>query len=79
MEPLWQYRIVTELWYRPELGTYRTYGIQSRVRRHLRWRTVRLIHDVTADYQLIRQMTTLFNRYQLCPIHLTDVIYDMLP
>ncbi len=61
------------------MGRYITYGIQAIRKTALGWEMGEIIHDVTTELRLAAELAQFFNRYQLSPIHLRDVIEDMIP
>jgi len=68
-----QYIVVQEDLYHPDLGEYCTYGIQMK-----REGETDMIHDISTCRQAVIHMAELFNRCQLSPVHLFDVVTDML-
>lgn len=75
----WQYQTVHERMCNLELGQYDTYGIQANRKVLYGWEKIELIHDVTTNQQVAELLVNLFNQHQLSPIHLHDVLEDMLP
>lgn len=63
--------------YAPEIGTYYSYDIVVYAR--LMDGPVAILRDVTPDGDLAFCMVELFNRLGLSPLHLKDVVLDMLP
>lgn len=70
----WQYHVVSEDFYQPELGKYHTYGIQV-----ITPDCTNTLHDVSVCKKTTEHIVELLNRYQVSPIHLYDVVTDMLP
>ena len=68
------YTTVSEHLSSAELGDYHTYGI--RVTSGSETRTV---HDISTRRETVDRMAALFNRHRLRPVHLMEVIEDMLP
>lgn len=68
------YDIIHEKCFHIDLGEYFTYGIKATYLQH-----VTVLHDVSVCEEFVAGMTRLFNRYQLSPEHLRDVVEDMLP
>lgn len=60
----------------PEIGTYRSYDIVAYDR--LIDGPAAIIRDVTPDGDLAYRMVEAFNRLDLSPVHLKDVVLDML-
>lgn len=75
MENPWNYHAVKELRYSPELGRYLTYGIRALEG----GRPVAHIHDIAADGHFVQRLAEDFCFHHLSPLHLQDVIEDMLP
>lgn len=65
------YQAVPESGCHPDIGKYRTYGIQVIPQS--------FIHDVSTDGATVERMANLFTEHQLSPLHLFDVVEDMLP
>ena len=63
----------------PLLGKYRTYGIQANGKTEEGWEPVQVVHDVSTELQFAERLSDLFSLHQLSPIHLRDVVEDMLP
>ena len=59
-----------------ELGTYMSYDIV--VYRELYQKPVQIVRDVSPDGDLVFRMVQIFNRCRLSPLHLMDIIPDML-
>lgn len=70
----WQYCVVHETGYHTDLGEYTTYGIQLTLPNDSK-----IVHDISTSRKTVEQMVALFNRCQLSPVHLYDVVTDMLP
>ena len=70
----WKYSVLPENFHQLELGEYRTYGIQIITSDH-----VDILHDVSACKELTAHIVALLNHYQVSPVHLYDVVVDMLP
>lgn len=70
----WFYSAVAECLYRPEFGSYRAYGIRVEGGGEFY-----VVHDISTRRQLVDRMVFLFNRCWLYPVHLREVIEDMLP
>lgn len=68
------YKIVSETLYQHELGKYHTYGIQI-----IMPDCTGILHDVSVDEKTTKHIVEILNRYQVSPIHLYDVVTDMLP
>lgn len=70
----WRYRVVSEDLYRLESGKYHTYGIQLETSG-----CADTLHDISVCKKTAEHMVELLNHYQVSPIHLYDVVTDMLP
>lgn len=70
----WQYSIVPEDLYQLELREYHAYGIQVIASDH-----TDILHDVSVCKKTAERIVELLNHYQVSPIHLYDVVTDMLP
>lgn len=75
----WDYQAIEETLNDPLPGEYRTYGIQAKRRAVHGWELIELIHDVTLEADLAQKLAHLFRQYQLSPLHIRDVLDDMLP
>lgn len=60
----------------PETGEYKTYGIAAY--HYLSALPVQVVRDISLDGSLVFAMVRLFNKYKLSPLHLKDVVLDML-
>lgn len=61
--------------YRPDIGLYLTYGLAV-------WEDQRLVktqHDVCVSKQIVENIARMCTDGQLDPVHLMDVILNMLP
>lgn len=74
----WEYHIIAERCNHPDIGTYRSYGIQVFETTGIHISPATSIHDVTTIQAQAEQLTELCNHYQLSPVHLYDVIEDYL-
>ncbi|MBC8547822.1 hypothetical protein H8711_12960 [Clostridiaceae bacterium NSJ-31] len=79
MNNIWNYQAVWETQYRPELGQYRTCGIQASRKMMRGWEPIELLHDVTVSNRFAEKIAKRFSLYQLSPLHLKDAVEDMLP
>ena len=76
MRDLVQYIMLPRIRYAPDAGTYVSYDIAAYD--SFAGDIVQIVWDVTPDRNLALRMVGRFNRYQLSPIHLEDVIRDIL-
>ena len=73
------YRVISETCTGPELKDRLTCGLLAEVVSPAKWEHVQILHDISPDLELVAHMANLFNTCQLHPIHLLDVVEDMLP
>ena len=78
MNGFWRYEAMEEIQYRPEVGRYRTYGIRAIRRTAQGWEQLELLHDVTISGQFAENLARLFDKYQLSPLQLREVMEDVL-
>lgn len=71
---VWCYDIVPEMRYQSELGEYHTYGIQITAPEG-----TEILHDVSICKETAQRIAARLNHCQVSPIHVYDVIMDMLP
>ena len=71
-----QYIMSPKIRYAPEIGTYVSYDLAAYD--CFKHDMVSIIRDVTSDRKTALHIVEKFNRYQLSPIHLIDIIQDML-
>ena len=69
----WHYSTVSQQLYSADLGLYHTYGIKVEG-----YMQTYILSDVSLRREAAEQMVSLFNRYQLSPLHLQDAVEDML-
>lgn len=58
--------------YNEHIGKYDTFGISLKNNRNIH------IDDVSCNEQLIRKIVSKLNKNQVSPVHLQDVIEDMI-
>jgi hypothetical protein len=75
----WRYWAVAERGHSAELGGYDTYGLLAASTEPDGRGAVKLLHDVSPDGETVRSMAEKFTKHQLSPVHLLDVVEDMLP
>lgn len=73
------YRVISEACGDPDLKDRLTYGLLVEAVAPGKWEHVQILHDVSPDLELAMHIADLFNTHQLHPIHLLDVVEDMLP
>lgn len=69
----WMYCIEPEKLHHPDLGEYSTYGI-----RIVSSDDMEILHDVSVCENSVNYIVKMINQYHLSPIHLYDVVVDML-
>lgn len=62
----------------PEIGKYITYGIRGMRKRSHGWACEVDIEDISTDGHFVRCLAETCTRMELDPIHLRDVIEDVL-
>jgi len=75
---LWKYEVICEICFSPELGKYRTYGIQALEKSEQGWNVVKTIHDVSPDKKTAEKIADLFTQCQLSLIHFRDAVEDII-
>ena len=70
-----RYAVICEQMYCEELfRTYRSYGIVVRKN----GRVIKRVSDVSTDKRAVTELVRRCNEYSLDPVHLSDVIEDLL-
>lgn len=72
----YQYRILEEVLFHPDIGTYLTFGIQCYLQNPKK--LVAALSDISTDKAFVQNLAQKFTDGQLYPIHLLDVIEDAL-
>lgn len=62
----------------PEVGKYITYGIRGMRKKPGGWVCEVDIGDISTDGHLVRCLAETCTRFELDPIHLHDIVEDML-
>ena len=70
------YMLITHKKYAPDLGTYFSFDIAAF--NCIEHRIVEIVRDATADRDAAEHVVMALNQHLLSPIHLRDVIHDML-
>lgn len=70
----WVYDVIPERCYHIVLGEYNTYGIKVTGSEF-----AMVLHDVSVCKDIADNFVEMFNKYQLSPVHVEEVIMDMLP
>lgn len=66
--------MIPEQYYHSDIGEYYTYGIKV-----IGADYSEALHDVSVCRELVEGMVDVFNQYQVSPVHLHDVVEDLLP
>ncbi|MDR2646804.1 MAG: DUF6514 family protein [Oscillospiraceae bacterium] len=69
-----QYAVVMTKGHNPDVGTYDTYGLIAM----FNGKPVRFAPDVSVNRRKVETLAIKFNRIQLSPVHLLDVLEDLL-
>lgn len=75
---MFRYRWKKEKRYSPDIGLYRSFGIQVLKKAHRRWSVYKTVSDISTDRRLVRRLVRRCNIGVLDPVHLMDVIVDFL-
>lgn len=78
MNNIFLYKVTQEILYLSKQGSYNTYGLQVMQKTETSWKPTGFIHDITADFPLAQEIAELLTLYQLYPVHVQDVIQDIL-
>ena len=70
------YMLITHEKYAPDIGTYDSFDIAAF--NCIEHRIVEIVRDATVDRDTAEHIVMALNQYQLSPIHLSEVIHDML-
>lgn len=62
----------------PYIGQYRTFGLRVLRREAGVEQEVMILPDISSDFSFTLRLASLFTRKQLDPIHLLDVLEDLL-
>lgn len=69
-----RYSLVPEILYHPDVGMYRTYGIEIKVFDYMD-----ILHDISICENTVHDMVRLINHRQVSPLQFHDIVLDMLP
>ena len=75
----WEYQPVGTQCFHPDIGSYRTYGLQVYQNTGQQRVPVLLLQDISTRQDSVENMAVLFTFHQLSPVHLHDAVLDMLP
>ena len=73
-----RYLPVKQTLYAHGSGQYLTYGIAAVCFSQVDCQIPVFVSDVSADFTFVSRLTELFNREQLHPVHLLDVLHDFI-
>lgn len=76
---MFRFRPIEQQLSTPELGEYRSYGIQAFITTPAGCEEAGLVSDVSCDPEFTACLADRCQRLQLDPVHLMDVILDALP
>lgn len=62
----------------PHIGTYRTFGLQVLQCGAEGVQELMTLPDVSTDFAFISGLASLFTELQLSPLHLPDILQDLL-
>lgn len=62
----------------PIIGTYIGWGIKAYVYTDEQWSVAGVLHDIATDREQVAGMAERLNRNQVQPVHLMDVVEDLL-
>lgn len=65
--------------YLPDIGAYQSYGLEVVVRNEDEEAALLIIPDISTDKAFVASLAETFEREQLEPAHLPDVLEDTLP
>ena len=75
---MYLYRVIEEDLYHEDIGDYRSYGIQCIRASYGIYEASLFVSDVACDREKAESIAALCRRYQVSPIHLVDVIIDLI-
>lgn len=75
----WEYFAVLEPCQVPDSSIKYTYGIMACENTPMGRYAIAIVHDVSTNADFVANLVEYFNSYLLSPIHLVDIIYDILP
>lgn len=75
---MFQYLPIENEVYSPYIGPYRVFGLRILQSGERGEREVMVLPGVSSDFALVLRLAGLFTRRQLDPLHVVDVLEDML-
>lgn len=75
---MFQYLPIQNKLYSPEIGAYQSFGLRVLRVQEGKDEEIMIIPDISTDFSFTLRLASLFTEKQLDPIHLLDVIVDMI-
>lgn len=75
---MYQYLPIQNEIFSPEIGKYRTFGLRVLRTRDGEDQEIMILPDVSTDFSFTLRLASLFTEKQLDPLHLLDVLYDII-
>lgn len=75
---MFQYLPVQNELFSPEIGTYHAFGLRVLNVRDGKDEEVMILPDVSTDFAFTLRLASLFTEKQLDPVHLVDVLVDLI-
>ena len=72
------YLVIEEHLYHEDIGEYTSYGIRGISATYGMYKEVAFVSDAACDYEKATEIAALCTQLQVSPIHLIDVIEDMI-
>lgn len=63
----------------PDVGSYQSYGLKVVAKRENAEALLMVVPDISVDRAFVASLAETFEREQLEPVHLSDVLEDVLP
>lgn len=75
---MYQYLPIQNEIFSPEIGKYRTFGLRVLRTQDGEDQEIMILPDVSTDFSFTLRLASLFTEKQLDPLHLLDVLYDII-
>lgn len=75
---MYQYLPIQNEIFSPEIGKYRTFGLRVLRVQDGEDQEIMILPDVSTDFSFTLRLASLFTEKQLDPLHLLDVLYDII-
>ena len=75
---MFQYLPIQSELFSPEIGPYRAYGLRVLRTRDGQDEEIMILPDVSTNFSFTLRLASLFTKKQLDPMHLLDVIPDLI-